>query len=121
MGGSACIRLGSKDLVDTLVVCHPGGCSIEELKAIKVLNSIFLSSFVVLNLFFTRSRPPSSAPKVLFFCLLILLRFSTFVHLIEDSMFKPELRSKAEAIFAARKDKEDFIDYEFVEYKGPSR
>lgn len=32
--------------------------------------------------------------------------------------FKKPLRDEAEAIFAARKDKPDFVEYEFVDYKG---
>ncbi|KAH7925902.1 dienelactone hydrolase endo-1,3,1,4-beta-D-glucanase [Leucogyrophana mollusca] len=36
----------------------------------------------------------------------------------EDDTFSAALRNKSEAIFAARKGKEDFVDYEFVDYKG---
>ncbi|KIJ62730.1 hypothetical protein HYDPIDRAFT_30319 [Hydnomerulius pinastri MD-312] len=36
----------------------------------------------------------------------------------QDSAFSPQLRLKAEAIFAARKDKDDFVPYEFKDYKG---
>lgn len=32
--------------------------------------------------------------------------------------FKPPLRNQAEAVFAARKEKEDYVDYEFKDYKG---
>ena len=32
--------------------------------------------------------------------------------------FGPALRNKAEAILAARKDKPEFVDYEFKDYKG---
>jgi carboxymethylenebutenolidase len=39
----------------------------------------------------------------------------------EDNNFKPALRNDAEAIFAARKDKPDFIAYEFKDWKGTSR
>lgn len=35
-GGSAGIRLGSRSLVDSLVIAHPGICTIEEIRAIKV-------------------------------------------------------------------------------------
>ena len=34
--------------------------------------------------------------------------------------FKKPLRDEAEAIFAARKDKPDFVEYEFKDYKGKS-
>ncbi|KAH7909894.1 Alpha/Beta hydrolase protein [Hygrophoropsis aurantiaca] len=36
----------------------------------------------------------------------------------EDPSFAPAFRNEAEAEFAARKDKENFVDYEFVVYKG---
>jgi carboxymethylenebutenolidase len=36
----------------------------------------------------------------------------------EDNTFPTKSRQAAEAIFAARKGKEDFVDYEFVDYKG---
>ena len=32
--------------------------------------------------------------------------------------FGPNVRANTEAIFAARKDKSDFVDYEFHDYKG---
>ena len=32
--------------------------------------------------------------------------------------FKKPVRDQAEAIFAARKGKPDFVEYEFVDYKG---
>lgn len=37
---------------------------------------------------------------------------------LEDSSFKKSLRDEAEAIFAARKEKPDFVEYEFKDYKG---
>lgn len=36
----------------------------------------------------------------------------------DDMSFKKPLRDEAEAAFAARKDKPDFVDYEFKDYKG---
>jgi len=36
----------------------------------------------------------------------------------EDQSFGPELRNATEAILAERKDKPEFVDYEFVDYKG---
>ncbi|KAI9462234.1 dienelactone hydrolase endo-1-3,1,4-beta-D-glucanase [Boletus coccyginus] len=38
--------------------------------------------------------------------------------IIQDVIFSKAMRLKAEAIFAARKDKADFVPYEFVDYKG---
>lgn len=34
--------------------------------------------------------------------------------------FGPQPRQRAEEIFAARKEKENFVDYEFKDYKGQS-
>ncbi|EIM87387.1 dienelactone hydrolase endo-1-3,1,4-beta-D-glucanase [Stereum hirsutum FP-91666 SS1] len=36
----------------------------------------------------------------------------------DDMAFTPDIRSEAEAVFAARKDKPEYVDYEFVDYKG---
>ncbi|KAG2145889.1 Alpha/Beta hydrolase protein [Suillus clintonianus] len=36
----------------------------------------------------------------------------------DDMTFSPAMRNKSEALFAARKGKDDFVDYEFVDYKG---
>lgn len=41
-----------------------------------------------------------------------------FYIIADDSTFTPSLRQEAEAIFAARKDKPEYIDYEFKDYKG---
>ncbi|KAA1469967.1 dienelactone hydrolase endo-1-3,1,4-beta-D-glucanase [Dentipellis sp. KUC8613] len=35
-GGSMAIRIGSRHLVDTVVICHPGPATVEEIKAINV-------------------------------------------------------------------------------------
>jgi len=79
-GGSAGVRIGSRDKIDSLVVCHPGRCSINEIKAIKVPTAWICAE--------------------------------------EDIMFSPSLRNQAEAIFAARKGKDNFIEYEFEDYEG---
>jgi len=79
-GGSCAIRLGSKGLVDSLVIAHPGGVTAEQVKAIKIPSSWECAE--------------------------------------EDPSFDPKIRLEAESIFAARKDKEDYIDYEFVDYPG---
>lgn len=44
--------------------------------------------------------------------------FLTYYRTTEDVYFGPKMRSEAEAIFAARKGKPDFVDYEFNDYKG---
>jgi len=43
---------------------------------------------------------------------------SAFVCAEEDSSFGPALRNEAEAVFAERKGKDNFLEYEFVDYKG---
>jgi hypothetical protein len=35
-GGAMCIRLGSTDLFDSIVIAHPGRSNIEQVRAIKV-------------------------------------------------------------------------------------
>ena len=35
-----------------------------------------------------------------------------------DTSFTPPLRQEAEAHFASRKDKDDFVEYEFEDYEG---
>jgi carboxymethylenebutenolidase len=35
-GGSSCVRLGGTDLVNSVVICHPGPFTIDQVKAIKV-------------------------------------------------------------------------------------
>ena len=37
---------------------------------------------------------------------------------LEDSTFPPDMKNEAEAVFTARKDKPDFIEYEFKQYTG---
>ena len=36
----------------------------------------------------------------------------------EDMTFDKKIRNDAEAVFAARKDKPDFVEYEFKDYPG---
>jgi len=35
-GGATCVRIGSTGLVDSVVIAHPGGFSMDKVKAIKV-------------------------------------------------------------------------------------
>ncbi|TDL22122.1 alpha/beta-hydrolase [Rickenella mellea] len=79
-GGAAAVRLGSKGLFNSMVVCHPGTISKAEISAINI---------------------PTA-----------------WVCAEQDFTFGPKLRDEAEAIFAARKDKPEYVDYEFREYKG---
>ena len=96
-GGSLTIRLGSTDLFDALVVSHPGVLTVNEIKAMKKP-----TSWVCAEGEYQRRAFPSP----------VVHAYS------EDMTFKKPLRDQAEAIFAARKDKPDFVEYEFVDYKG---
>ncbi|THH31165.1 hypothetical protein EUX98_g3022 [Antrodiella citrinella] len=79
-GGAAAIRIGSMDLVDSIVIAHPGSTSIAEIKAIKIPAAWECAE--------------------------------------DDMSFKKSIRDQAEAVFDARKDKPDFVDYEFKDYPG---
>jgi len=79
-GGACCVRLGGTDFVNSVVICHPGSFSINQVKAIKV---------------------PTA-----------------WVCAEEDMFFPESLRLASEAVFAERKDKENYIDYELKVYKG---
>ncbi|KDQ62408.1 hypothetical protein JAAARDRAFT_30314 [Jaapia argillacea MUCL 33604] len=79
-GASVGIRLGSKGLFNSVVLAHPGGTSVEEIRAITI--------------------PASWACAE------------------EDMSFGPALRKASEEVFAARKGKPDYVDYEFVDYAG---
>ncbi|VDB91760.1 unnamed protein product [Peniophora sp. CBMAI 1063] len=70
----------SPELIDSVVIAHPGGVTEDVVKAIKV--------------------PASWACAE------------------EDMGFKPAQRNTAEAVFKAREGKEDFIPYEFKDWKG---
>ncbi|PPQ76098.1 hypothetical protein CVT26_004605 [Gymnopilus dilepis] len=79
-GGSTCVRMGSTDLVDSVVIAHPGRFTMDQVKAIKVPTAWVCA---------------------------------------EDDMFFPDtLRNQAEAVFKAREGKDNFVEYEFKEYKG---
>jgi len=79
-GGASCVRLGGADLVDSVVICHPGPFTINQVKAIKI---------------------PTA-----------------WVCAEEDTFFPDSLRLAAEAVYAERKDKASYIDYELRVYKG---
>ncbi|KJA16308.1 hypothetical protein HYPSUDRAFT_71469 [Hypholoma sublateritium FD-334 SS-4] len=79
-GGSTSVRLGGTDLVNSVIIVHPGRFSLDELKAIKV---------------------PAA-----------------WICAEEDMYFPDSLRAQSEAEFAGRKDKPNFVEYEFKEYKG---
>jgi len=79
-GGSICIRIGGKGIVDSLVIAHPGSFTVDQVKQITIPSAWECAE--------------------------------------EDNAFPHQMRVDCEAVFAARKDKEDFVEYEFVDYKG---
>ncbi|KAF9473996.1 dienelactone hydrolase endo-1,3,1,4-beta-D-glucanase [Pholiota conissans] len=79
-GGSTCVRMGSTNMVNSIIIAHPGKFTLDQVKAIKVPTSWICA---------------------------------------EDDMFFPDaLRDQSEAEFASRKNKDNFVDYEFKIYKG---
>ncbi|KAG0700441.1 dienelactone hydrolase [Suillus ampliporus] len=79
-GGSLGVRLAPLNVLDSLVVCHPGEVSEAEVKAINI---------------------PTS-----------------WVCAEDDMAFGPAIRKKSEAVFVARQGKDNFVDYEFMDYTG---
>jgi len=79
-GGACAARLGAKNLVDSIVVVHPGGLSLSDVGPIRV---------------------PAS-----------------WANAEDDQWFPTDVQQKAEAIFAERKGKENFVEYEFKQWKG---
>ncbi|KAI3607861.1 dienelactone hydrolase endo--beta-d-glucanase [Moniliophthora roreri] len=79
-GGAACVRLGATGLVNSVVICHPGGFSFQQVLAMKV---------------------PCS-----------------WVCAEEDFTFSQATRIKTEKEFQSRKGKENYVEYEFRDYKG---
>jgi len=98
-GGATCVRIGSTGLVDTVVIAHPGTFSLDQVKAMKVPASWVCAQGI------------SS-------CQLCYLFWSSIDIISEDFFFPDSLRHQAEAEFAGRKGKQNFVEYEFKEWKG---
>jgi len=79
-GGTQAVLIAPTGLVDSIVVCHPGRLTLEQVKAINIPSSWILAD--------------------------------------EDFIFPEAVRDQTEAIFAGRRDKRDYVPYEFVIYKG---
>lgn len=92
-----CIRFAGKpDLLDTVVICHPGKFTIKEVENMKIPNSWVCTEGKI--------------------C--IVHYHSVLTLNTDDTFFPTALRDKSEAEFLSRKDKENFVEYEFKEYKG---
>ena len=102
-GGATCVRLGSTDLVNSVVICHPGPFTLDQVKAIKVPTAWVCAEGIYQILSFFQTS--------------ILIKK---IMLSEDMFFPESLRLSSEAVFAERKDKENYIDYELKVYKGTS-
>ena len=97
--GSVAIRFGSTDTFDNVIIIHPGQTNIEQIKAIKV-PSLWLCAEGELT------------------AIEAIVINSPFITYLEDMSFGPKIRHEAEAVFAARRDKPEFIEYEFKDFKG---
>jgi len=100
-GGSTCIRFASRpDLVNSAVICHPGAFTIEDIRKVKVPTSWACAEGVSYCFYSTLS-----------------ITYLTTANL-DDVFFSNALRDKSEAELASRKEKENFVEYEFKVYKG---
>ncbi|KAJ3747293.1 dienelactone hydrolase endo-1-3,1,4-beta-D-glucanase [Lentinula detonsa] len=79
-GGTLAVSMASTDLLNSVVICHPGSVTEAAVQAIKIPSAWACAE--------------------------------------EDMGFKPEIRRKAEETLASRKGKDNFVEYEFKDYKG---
>jgi len=102
-GGACAIRLGSRNLVDSLVIAHPARFTIKEIEAIKVMYTYSL---------FLGKISGVATPDV-------FLQVPSAWQCAEDDVwFSESMRNQAEAVFSGRKGTDAFIDYDFKGYKG---
>ncbi|EGN98065.1 hypothetical protein SERLA73DRAFT_36975, partial [Serpula lacrymans var. lacrymans S7.3] len=79
-GGSIAARVGSANVLDSIVICHPGPLSDAQINAINIPAAWALAE--------------------------------------EDMGISLEMCNQFEALFAAREGKDNYVEYEFVDYKG---
>ncbi|KAJ3802504.1 dienelactone hydrolase endo-1-3,1,4-beta-D-glucanase [Lentinula aff. detonsa] len=79
-GGTLAVSMASTDLLNSVVICHPGSVTEAAVQAMKIPSAWACAE--------------------------------------EDMGFKPEIRRKAEETLASRKGKDNFVEYEFKDYKG---
>lgn len=109
------IRLGATDWVRSIVICHPGGFTTSEAKAIKVRLGhhcvhIRSSGYSCLDSSGMSLRRKLNAQPT--------QKARALTALIDDLFFNKNPRTKAEAVFAERKSTDSFVDYEFKDHKG---
>jgi dienelactone hydrolase len=118
-GGGIAGRLGSTDLVNTVVIAHPSNLKPAQIRAIKVNPSRMVcpshDSLTCLLRSLLLGRWPKVKNITVFFfrCALHLL-----LHIADDHGFKDEDVKTAEGIFKEQEEKPDHVDYEFRVYKG---
>ncbi|KAJ3775514.1 dienelactone hydrolase endo-1-3,1,4-beta-D-glucanase [Lentinula raphanica] len=103
-GGTLAVSMASTDLLNSVVICHPGSITPEAVEAMKVRHTL-CHTHTVSQKYIHASRFLTQVP-------------SAWACAEEDMGFKPAMRRKAEEILASRKDKENFVEYEFKDYKG---
>ena len=91
-------RMGSTNYLNSIVIAHPGHINDSVLRSISIPTAWVCAEGLWLSV---GSKEDST---------------HTFV--TEDAFWPESQRNKAEAVFAARKDTDKFMDYEFKVYKG---
>ncbi|KAF7797452.1 hypothetical protein EIP86_008649 [Pleurotus ostreatoroseus] len=97
-GGALAIRLGTANVLDSIVVCHPTHRNLDVIRAINVPVSWACAEGQCSLSWISPANVLTGAPA--------------------DSSFTPTIRREAEALFAAREGAEDFVEYEFRDYPG---
>jgi len=111
-------RLGSDDLVNTIVIAHPGNLTPAQIRAIKVnLPRMLCPSR---DLTYMSPQVPASwvlaeGKNITFFFRSALHHL---LHIADDQLFKDKDVKTAEGIFKEQEEKPDHVDYEFRVYQG---
>ncbi len=112
-------RLGSTDLVNTIVIAHPSNLKPDQIRAIKVnLPRMFYPPH---DLIYVSPQVPSSwalaeGKSITVFLFRCALHHS--LHITEDHCFKDKDVKTAEGVLKEQGEKPDHLDYEFRVYKG---
>ena len=92
-------RLGSTNHLNSIVIAHPGPISDSVLKSISIPTAwVYAEGSWVISW--------------------VQRKNSTHTLVTDDMIWTESERNKAEAVFAARKDTDKFVDYEFKVYNG---
>ena len=119
-GGACAARLGAKNLVDSIVINHPGGLSLKEVGPIRVsIAPRFQNVVVSPKLFQVPTSWVNAEGTIHTHKLSVAVSSNVIWTTADDAWFNADLQLKAEAIFAERTGKENFVEYEFKQWKGP--